>query len=123
MGWSWSQEGDTKRLDEIQKEVEQLLKAHPDLVKEFGPGHYAQDDDNYWRWWVFAIFDGTRWQSFHLDNSYHLKLESGDSTEEAGKDREKVAATILEQLQLAAQRRTLVAEPDGGSSTEARKIM
>jgi len=52
------------------------------------------DDDRSWIWWEFGLFDGEKWHSFHLDDSYRISLESGSVDEEDAKRREKVVKTI-----------------------------
>ena len=60
MGWSWWQRGDTERKEEIENELKKLLAKNSNLVKSFGRMHCMEDDDRYWKWWEFAVFDGTR---------------------------------------------------------------
>jgi len=78
-----------------------LLSKNRKLVKSFGRMHYMEDDDRYWKWWEFAVFDGTQWQSFHLSDRFDLSLESGSLNEDEGKRREEIAKIILEQFRLA----------------------
>lgn len=95
MAWSKWQRGDTPKKHEAEAQLRELLKGRPDLVKTFGKPYYEEDDDRYWRWWIFAVFDGTRWNTFHLDDHFDLSLESGSLSDEDGMRREQVAELIL----------------------------
>src|SRR5205823_6203117 len=55
--------------------VRELLRSNPDFVKSFGRPLYSQDEDRHWSWWEFAVFDGLRWHSFHMDEDFSVKLE------------------------------------------------
>lgn len=101
MSWSRWQRGDTERKKDVGKELQELLSKNSEFVKSFGAMQYMEDDDRYWKWWEFAVFDGTRWQSFHLSDMYELSLESGSLNENEGKGREDIAEVILEQFRLA----------------------
>ena len=103
MGWSQWQGSDTERRRDVGKELQESLSKNPKLVKSFGHMHYMEDDDRYWKWWEFAVFDGTRWQSFHLSDRFELSLEIGSLKEDEGKGREEIAEIILEQFRLASQ--------------------
>ena len=103
MGWSQWQGSDTERRRDVGKELQESLSKNPKLVKSFGHMHYMEDDDRYWKWWEFAVFDGTRWQSFHLSDRFELSLEIGNLKEDEGKGREEIAEIILEQFRLASQ--------------------
>ena len=52
-----------------------LCRKNPELIKSFGQSHYASDEDKYWTWWNFALFDGIRWQPFHLDERFRISSE------------------------------------------------
>jgi hypothetical protein len=99
MSWSKWQRGDTPRKHEVEEILRKLLVSRPELVKQFGRLRRMEDDDSYWQWWEFAVFDGRRWNTFHLDNSYRLSLESGSLSEEDAKRREQVAEAILREFQ------------------------
>ncbi len=102
MSWSkWSM-GDTDKKRVADKHLAELLKKYPDLVKAFGQPYNEEEPDNYWKWWEFAVFDGMRWHSFHLDDRFALSLESWSVGEEGGKNRERVAELILAEFKRAA---------------------
>lgn len=102
MSWSKWQRGDTGAKQEAEKTLGEFLRSRPELVKRFGELHQMDDDDTYWRWWEFAVSDGTRWHTFHLDDGYRLLLESGSLSDEDAKRRERVAELILREFQAAA---------------------
>ena len=102
MSWSKWQRGDTEEKQKTEEELAALLKAHPELVKTFGKPYYMEDDDRYWRWWEFAVFDGERWHTFHLDSSFGLLLESGSMTDNESDRRRHVANFILREFKVAA---------------------
>jgi hypothetical protein len=52
-----------------------FAKHHPALVQKFGLTQYMEDDDRYWKWWDFVIFDGHRWHSFRIDHHFEISLE------------------------------------------------
>jgi hypothetical protein len=106
MAWSKWQKGDTPQKREAGAKLRELLKQRPDLVKAFRDPYYDEDDDRYWRWWVFAVFDGTVWHTFHLDDHFDLSLESGSLSEQDAKRREQVAELILAEFERAARRAT-----------------
>jgi hypothetical protein len=103
MAWTKFQRGDTKKKEEYNSKLRSLLKENPNLVSKFGPPQYAEDDDRYWKWWEFAVFDGERWHSFHLDDSYNLSLEIGSVDDKEAARREKVAKLIYDQFEMAIQ--------------------
>ena len=103
MSWSKWQRGDTPRQHEADTKLRELLKQRPSLVKAFGKPHYEDDADGYWRWWEFAVFDGARWHTFHLDDRFAPSLESGSLSDEDGKRREQVAELILAEFERAAR--------------------
>lgn len=98
MGWAkvWGRQGSEEAA--LAEEITSFLRANPDVVAMFGEPHYETDDDRFWRWWEFAIFDGERWHSFHLDTSYRVSLETGpdSSTERAASA--DLLRTILAEL-------------------------
>ena len=103
MSWSKWSRGDTEGKRDAGAALRNLLKETPRLVKEFGQPFYEEDDDRYWRWWVFAVFDGTRWETFHLDDHFDLSLESGSLSDDDGQRRQRVAERILAEFKRAAQ--------------------
>ncbi len=115
MSWCKAQAGDTQRQSDLSAQIKAILKSTPGLVRSFGEPHYMEDDDRYWRWWEFAVFDGTRWQSFHLDTSFDVSLECAAIETQDGSPREEVIEVILREFELAAAqvRRT---EADSGGS-------
>jgi hypothetical protein len=80
-----------------------LLEASPAFVETFGQPSYDSDDDRYWRWWVFAVFDGTRWEMFHLDDHFDLSLESGSLSDEDAHRPQRVAEMIYGEFQRAVE--------------------
>jgi hypothetical protein len=103
MAWSKWQRADTPKKHDVGKKLRDLLKQRPDLVKAFGKPHYAEDDDRYWRWWEFAVFDGIRWHTFHLDDHFALSLESGSLSDKDASRREQVAEIVLVEFECAAR--------------------
>ena len=103
MAWSKWHWADTPTKHDVEKKLRDLLKQRPDLVKAFGKPHYAEDDDKYWRWWEFAVFDGIRWHTFHLDDHFSLSLEIGSLSDEDASHREQVAEIILAEFERAAR--------------------
>ena len=69
------------------------------LLKKFGESHYETDDDRYWRWWEFAIFDDERWHTFHLDTSFRVSLESGPDSSRDQATSTKLLSLILSEFQ------------------------
>jgi hypothetical protein len=61
--------------EKLTNEIAIYLKEHPALVRKFGATQYMEEDDRYWKWWEFAIFDGYRWHSFRLDHRFEISLE------------------------------------------------
>jgi hypothetical protein len=102
MGWSKWHRGDTSGKEEVGERLKKLFMSRPDLVKAFGRPYYEDDDDRYWKWWEFVVFDGIRWRTFHLDDHYELSLETTTLDEGEGKDREQVAKCIFSEFERAA---------------------
>jgi hypothetical protein len=113
MGWSKWQRGDTKKTQEYALSLRLLLKNSPKIVKTFGKPYYEEDDDRFWRWWEFAIFDGSTWHTFHLDDHFDISLEVGSLDEKEGSRREIVAKLICEEFNKAAEE---IAKKKTGSS-------
>jgi len=63
-------------------QVREILKGAPELVRSFGQPYYMEDEDRYWTWWEFVVFDGFRWHSFHLRDDFSIALEMNLSKEE-----------------------------------------
>jgi hypothetical protein len=76
MGWTkvWGQKGSEEAA--LVDAIRDFLKTNGDVVKTFGEPYYETDDDRYWKWWEFAVFDGERWHTFHLDFMFHVSLET-----------------------------------------------
>jgi hypothetical protein len=104
MSWAKMQYNDTLRKRDAEAELRTLLRARPDLVRAFGQPRYMEDDDRYWRWWEFAVFDDARWHTFHLDDRFDLSLESGGGVDNAVNQREQVAELIVAEFTRAAQK-------------------
>jgi hypothetical protein len=96
--WSKWSAGDTPAMRNVQREVTKLLKKRPDVVAQFGTLYYATDDDTYWQWWEFAVFDGNRWETFHVDKNFDMSLEAGSIDDSQSERRQRVAETILAEL-------------------------
>jgi hypothetical protein len=100
--WSKWSSGDGTEKQKAGEELASLLRTHPEFVEKLGPPYYAQDDDNSWRWWEFAVFDGVRWHTFHLDTSFAMLLESGSLSEDDSVRRREVAKLVLKEFRVAA---------------------
>lgn len=99
MSWCKYQTNDTKLFGKIQQDIAELLKESPEIVSKFEDPFYEYEEDNYWKWWEFAVFDGYRWHSLHLDDGYIILPESGDWGDPTiSKKRESVAQAILDGL-------------------------
>jgi hypothetical protein len=99
MSWSLWKVGDTPKKQEANSRLQDLLKSNPQFVKNaLGEPYYDDDGDRYWKWWELAVFDGERWHSFHLRDSFDLQLESGAITEDEAKQRERVAELICREF-------------------------
>jgi len=103
MSWSKWKIGDTKQKEEYNSKLHTLLKDNPEFVNQFGRPYYEQDDDRYWKWWEFAVFDGQRWHTFHLDDFFSLRLESGSIDDDESEIRERIAKLILDKFTEAIQ--------------------
>jgi len=112
MSWSKWQRFDTEGKKHAETRLRNLLEAHPDMVQAFGPPYYMEDDDGYWRWWEFAVFDGTRWHTFRLDDHFGLSLESGSLSDEDAKRREDVAKLIVSEFERASRESVLLLGSD-----------
>jgi hypothetical protein len=102
MSWSKWQRGDTARKKDAEMRLAELLRRTPELVEAFGPPFQEDEDDRYWRWWVFAVFDDVRWHTFHLDDRFAMSLESGRFSDEDAAQRERLSEVILEEFGRAA---------------------
>jgi hypothetical protein len=98
MMWSKCNRTDTKRKHAIDVEIKELLRSSKTLVKSFGPPHYDDDGDRWWRWWEFAVYDGTRWCTFQVDDVFDISLESGDIEGNESAKRESTSAIILSEF-------------------------
>ena len=98
LSWSKYSGGDTAEKHAAAEELAALLKKNPEAVKAFGKLNYMEDDDRYWRWWEFAIFDGTRWETFHLDDHFDLLLETGGVDDNNAERRQRVAKAVLHEF-------------------------
>ena len=98
MAWSkvWGRQGSKEAA--LAEAVVTFLKANSDIVKKFGEPHFETDDDRYWRWWEFAIFDGERWHTFHLDTSFIVALETGPDSSNDRAASTDLLKLILEQF-------------------------
>ncbi|MHB8620720.1 MAG: hypothetical protein ACYDAG_14305 [Chloroflexota bacterium] len=93
---------DSMRTKECCDAIEKLVRERPQLVKHFGDCYRAEDDDRYWQWWEFAVFDGTAWQSFHLKDNLQVQLESHYSADDDAERRERAGEAVLKQFEIAA---------------------
>lgn len=98
MAWSkaWGRQGSEDAM--LAEAIVAFLKANSKVVKKFGEPHFETDDDRYWRWWEFAIFDGERWHTFHLDTSFHIALETGPDSSNDNATSTKLLKLILEEF-------------------------
>ncbi len=96
--WSKYEIGDTAQTREQLQKVCAFLKLHPEIVKSLGPPFDMEDDDRYWKWWEFAIFDGEQWSVFHLNDDFAISLESQLFSEEGPHRREQLAKAICEEF-------------------------
>ncbi|MCY4503728.1 MAG: hypothetical protein OXE57_19510 [Alphaproteobacteria bacterium] len=99
MAWAtvWGKRGSDE--EKLVTAVENYLRSSDDVVKKFGEPHYETDDDRYWRWWEFAIFDDERWHTFHLDTSFRVSLESGPDSSRDQATSTKLLYLILTEFQ------------------------
>jgi hypothetical protein len=74
-GKVWGAKGSNE--EDIINHIGAYLREHPEIVKTFGHPRYEETDERYWRWWEFALFDGSRWHSFHLNTAFEVSLEVG----------------------------------------------
>ena len=98
MGWSRWTIGDTKKKDAYLTAVGTLLKKHPEFVGKFGEPNYEEEDDRYWRYWHFGVFDGMRWHTFEMHDHFSILLESMELDNSHADHRERVARMILEEF-------------------------
>jgi hypothetical protein len=103
MGWSKWNRTDTPGKHQAEAQLRALLERTPALVKEFGPPFCDEDDERRRQWWIFAVFDGTRWETFHLDDHFYLSLETGSSSDREAERRQRTAENILTEFQRAAR--------------------
>ena len=80
-------------------EIKAYLKTRPTLVQKFGVIRYMEDDDRYWKWWEFALFDGHRWHSFHMDYHFEISLESNIDPKSDNPSSASMLRRILTELQ------------------------
>jgi hypothetical protein len=85
----------------LDDQVRKILKRSPELVSAFGQPYYMQDEDRYWKWWEFVVFDGFRWQSFHLRDDFSIALEMNLFNEER-KQAPNLTGIIVEEFGKAA---------------------
>ena len=86
--------------------IEEFLQNNESTVKKFGNAHFATDEDRYWKWWEFALFDGERWHTFHLDSHFMVSLESGPDISREQGGLKRLLALILDELKACASVRT-----------------
>jgi hypothetical protein len=79
----------------------EILRKSPKLVKSFGHPLRMEDEDHYWTWWEFVIFDGLRWHSFHLAEDFSVKMEMNLKAE-SHKGGPNLANVIVEEFRKAA---------------------
>jgi hypothetical protein len=109
MGGAWTEGhgGDTDRMRIVREELRSILLARPDLVRSFGrPFYWDEEEKGSWQWWEFAVFDDTRWHTFHLDRFFDLALEIGSFADPDPKRQEGVAELILAEFRRAAKLET-----------------
>ncbi|MFC1794214.1 hypothetical protein ACFL3Q_11575 [Planctomycetota bacterium] len=109
MSWCRWSNSDTKEYNEVSNAIQGFLGNQDHLVDKFGEPFYDHDEDRYWKWWEFVVFDGEEWHSFHLNDCFAISPESFHISEDDSSTRERVAKVALAELQKAAQQD---AEPD-----------
>jgi len=105
MAWIQWESTDPQEKEQVDAKIGELLKSNAELVKAFGQPHY-DDGDRYWKWWEFVVFVGSRWHSFHLDDSFSISLESLPTAKDGGSKRVEVASAILEEFANAVEKRS-----------------
>ncbi len=101
MAWSRWEKGDTVEKEDYNSRLRSLLKDNSQLISKFGAPYYEEDDDRYWRWWFFAVFDGEKWHTFRIDDHFDLSLEMGSIDNDDSKRRARVAKLICEEFEKA----------------------
>lgn len=103
MAWAkvWGSKGSEEA--KLAEKIASFLRDNPVIVEKFGSPHYEADDDRMWRWWEFALFDGERWHTFHVDGfGYGVSLEVGPDSSTERSTSAELLALILSQLEEAA---------------------
>jgi hypothetical protein len=99
MSWAKFMNIDTKTFFEYQRKIHDLLNDSKELVSLFGPLYREEEEDNYWEWWEFAVFDGNKWYSVHLESDFDLLPESGDwQSSIVPERRETITKVVYEEL-------------------------
>lgn len=98
MSWSSREPGDTPETIRYLDKIQEFLAHHSEIVKSFGAPFYMDDDDRYWKWWEFAIFDGEKWSVFHVDDRFRAALEWEHLAEGGPPCREQTAKAIYEEF-------------------------
>jgi hypothetical protein len=98
MSWCKWQMGDTPRMRELSGGLSKLLRANPEVVKSFGPPYEMDDDEREWKWWEFAVFDGERWHTFHLDDRFAVSLEAEGIETDQPRRRERAMERIFQEF-------------------------
>jgi len=89
---------DTKKTEEYVSEIKKLLESNPKIVDFLGEPFLMQDDDSYWKWWEFTVFDGEQWAVFHVNDHLEVSLESQSPDAEGGQRRERQAKAVHEEF-------------------------
>ena len=98
MSWAkvWGKRGSDEA--ELVRDLEEYLRVNELVVKKFGEPYHMTDDDRFWEWWEFAIFDDERWHTFHLDTRFRVSLESGPDSSRDQAMPTKLLNLILSEL-------------------------
>jgi len=102
-GTAWTEKAgrDTVGYVSASESIAATLHSAPELIKKFGAPFYEEEDDNYWKWWDFVVFDGEEWHSFQLHDNFAISPELFHPSGNDYEIREKVAKVILNEFKLA----------------------
>ncbi len=102
MSWAKAWRGADTPEGRTAQAIHDFLAERRELVRILGEPFDMEDDERFWRWWELAVFDGERWQSFHLSDRLEVSLEAGVPANPVKQDREKTLGIILAELEAAA---------------------
>jgi hypothetical protein len=96
--WSKREPSDTRKTEEYITKIKELLDNHPEIVNFLGKPFSMEDEDSYWKWWEFTIFDGEQWATFHVNDRMEVSLESQSLEPEGAQRRELQAQAVHEEF-------------------------